>query len=125
MRNHQFHRGKLSIKLHAWYKFFFLYVKPIRYLPVEPAGAFLAVRDIIADEINEHINLYGEDDWQEHLQPSLKACCHVLAYYFFCRATGKKYDEYEAEEFCEEVKKLRVTEALPVAKHFFPVIPTY
>jgi hypothetical protein len=95
----------------------------IRNLSVEPAGAFLAARDIIADEINEHINLYGEEGWQEHFQPSLKACCNVLAQYFFCRATGKKYDEYEAEAFNEEIKKLRVTEALPIAKHFFSCYP--
>ncbi len=98
-------------------------VKVIHNLSVEPAGAFLAARDIIADEINFHISLYGEDNWKEHFQPSLKACCNVLAQYFFCRATGKKYDEYEAEEFNEEVKKLRVTEALPIAKHFFTCYP--
>ena len=92
-------------------------------LSVEPAGAFLAARDIIADEINAHINLHGEDGWRNHFQPALKACCSVLAQYFFCRATGKKYDEYEAEEFTEEIKKLRVTEALPIAKHFFTCYP--
>jgi len=98
-------------------------VKVIHNLSVEPAGAFLAARDIIADEINYHICLYGEENWQEHFQPSLKACCNVLAQYFFCRATGKRYDEYEGEEFNEEVKKLRVTEALPIAKHFFSCYP--
>jgi len=98
-------------------------VNVIRNLSVEPAGAFLATRDIIADEINEHINLYGEEDWQEHFQPSLKACCQVLAQYFFCRVTNKNYDEYGAEAFGEEVKKLRVTEALPIARHFFTCYP--
>jgi hypothetical protein len=98
-------------------------INVIRNLSVEPAGAFLAARDIIADEINEHINLYGEDGWKEHFQPSLKACCNVLAQYFFCRATGKRYDEYEADEFADEIKKLRVTEALPIAKHFFSCYP--
>jgi len=98
-------------------------VKVIHNLSVEPAGAFLAARDIIADEINAHIGLYGEENWKEYFQPSLKTCCNVLAQYFFCRATGKKYDEYEAEEFSEEVKKLRVTEALPIAKHFFTCYP--
>jgi hypothetical protein len=93
-------------------------------LSVEPAGAFMAARDIIADEINEHIKLYAQDDWQQYFNPSLKACCQVLAHYFFCRVTGKKYNEYEAEEFCNEVKKLRVTEALPIAKHFFSFYPS-
>jgi hypothetical protein len=92
-------------------------------LSVEPAGAFLAARDLIADEINRHIGLYGEEHWKEHFQPSLTACCDVLAHYFFCRATGKKYDEVEAGAFTEEVRKLRVTEALPVAKHFFTCYP--
>ncbi|HVV54580.1 MAG TPA: hypothetical protein VHC47_04620 [Mucilaginibacter sp.] len=98
-------------------------VNVIRNLSVEPAGAFLAARNIIADEINEHIRQYGEEDWQVHFQPSLNACCHVLAHYFFCRVTAKRYDEYEAEAFCEEIKKLRVTEALPIAKHFFTCYP--
>jgi hypothetical protein len=92
-------------------------------LSVEPAGAFMAARDLIADEINETIKLHGEEHWKEHFHPSLKTCCHVLAHYFFCRATGKKYNEYEAEEFCTEIKKLRVTEALPIAKHFFTCYP--
>jgi len=92
-------------------------------LSVEPAGAFMTARDIIAEEINEHIKLYGQENWQENFNPSLKACCHVLGHYFFCRVTGKKYNEYKAEEFCNEVKKLRVTEALPISKHFFMHYP--
>ena len=92
-------------------------------LSVEPAGAFMAASDIIADEINETIKIYGEENWKEHFHPSLKACCQVLAHYFFCRATGKKYNEYEAEAFTKEIKKLRVTEALPIAKHFFTCYP--
>ena len=92
-------------------------------LSVEPAGAFMAARDIIADEINEHTRLFGKDDLNKHFNPSLKACCQVLSHYFYCRATGKPYHEYDAEEFCAEVKKLRVTEALPIAKHFFTCYP--
>lgn len=98
-------------------------INVINNLSVEPAGAFMATREIIAEEINEHIKQYGKDDWEANFNPSLKACCQVLAYYFFCRATGKQYNEYEAEEFCAEIKKLRVTEALPIAKHFFTCYP--
>lgn len=98
-------------------------VKVMQNLSVEPAGAFMAARDIIAEEINTHIKTHGEDDWQEHFNPSLNACCQVLAQYFYCRATGKKYNEYEVESFIDEVKKLRVTEALPISKHFFTCYP--
>jgi hypothetical protein len=97
-------------------------VKVIHNLSVEPAGAFMAAREVIADEISEQVKLYG-DEWQQHYNPSLKACCQVLAHYFYCRATGNLYNEYEAEEFTTEIKKLRVTEALPIAKHFFTCYP--
>ncbi|SDG13399.1 hypothetical protein ACRQ5D_17935 [Mucilaginibacter sp. P25] len=99
-------------------------VKVMQNLSVEPAGAFMAARDIIAEEINTHIKTHGEDDWQEHFNPSLNACCQILAQYFYCRATGKKYNEYEVESFMDEVKKLRVTEALPISKHFFTCYPS-
>ena len=98
-------------------------VNVISNLSVEPAGAFMAARDTIAEEINGYIKQYGEAGWEESFNPSLKACCQVLAHYFYCKVTGKKYNEYEAEEFCNEVKKLRVTEALPIAKHFFTCYP--
>jgi len=98
-------------------------VNVIQNLSVEPAGAFMAASDIIADEINATIKMYGEERWKEHFHPSLKACSQLLAHYFFCRATGKKYNEYEAEAFTAEIKKLRVTEALPIAKHFFTCYP--
>ena len=98
-------------------------VNVISNLSVEPAGAFMAARDIIAGEINRHITQYGDDNWEECFNPSLKACCQVLGQYFYCRVTGRQYDEYEAEEFSNEIKKLRVTEALPVAKHFFTCYP--
>lgn len=98
-------------------------VKVARNLSVEPVGAFMAAREIISDEIAKHIELHGQDDWQQYFNPSLTACCHVLAHYFYCRATGKTYNEYEAEEFISETKKLGVTEALPIAKHFFSCYP--
>ncbi|MFD0765204.1 hypothetical protein ACFQZI_10110 [Mucilaginibacter lutimaris] len=98
-------------------------VNVISNLSVEPAGAFMAARDVIADEIAEHVKIYGEDNWKDYFNPSLTACCKVLAYYFYCTATGNVYDEYAAAAFTETIKKLRVTEALPIAKHFFTSYP--
>ncbi len=98
-------------------------VKVMKNLSIEPAGAFMAAREIIADEISECIKTYGEENWQDYFNPSLKACCQLLAHYFYCKATGKPYNEYGAEVFTTEIKKLRVTEALPIAKHFFICYP--
>jgi len=98
-------------------------VKIISNLSIEPAGAFMASRDVIAEEINEHIKLHGEEDWKENFNPSLNACCHILAHYFYCKVTGEKYNEYKAEEFCEQVKQLKVAEAMPIAKYFFTSYP--
>jgi hypothetical protein len=98
-------------------------IKVMQNLAIEPAGAFMAARDIIAEEVNSHIKQFGEDDWQANFNPSLNACCQVLAHYFFCSATGKPYNEYQAEEFVNEIKKMRVTEALPISKHFFHLYP--
>ena len=98
-------------------------VKVMKNLSIEPAGAFMASREIIADEISECVKTYGEENLQDYFNPSLKACCQLLAHYFYCKATGKPYNEYEAEAFTTEIKKLRVTEALPIAKHFFTCYP--
>jgi hypothetical protein len=98
-------------------------VNVIRNLSVEPAGAFMAARDIIADEIKDHITKHGEEDWQQRFNPSLKANCAILAQYFYCRVTGKRYNEYEAEAFTDAVKQLGVLEALPVSRYFFMNYP--
>lgn len=99
-------------------------INVIKNLSVEPAGAFFAAREIIAEEINEHIKKFGAEDWQSTFTPSLTGCCQVLAHYFYCAATGKMYNEYEAEGFVNEIKKMRVTEALPIARYFFRCYPT-
>ena len=98
-------------------------VKVMKNLSVEPAGAFMAAREVIADEIAKHIDQHGEADWEEHFNPSLSACAQVLAQYFYCRASGKPYNEYAAAEFEEQVKLLPVTDALPIAKYFFLSYP--
>jgi hypothetical protein len=98
-------------------------VKVMKNLSVEPAGAFMAARELIADEIAKHIQQHGEANWQEHYNPSLQSCAQVLAQYFYCRATSKPYNEYAAAEFEEQVKQLPVTDALPIAKYFFLSYP--
>lgn len=98
-------------------------VKVMKNLSVEPAGAFMTAREIIADEITRHIEIQGEENWQENFNPSLQCCAQILAQYFYCRVTGKPYNEYAASEFEEQVKLLPVTDALPIARYFFLKYP--
>jgi hypothetical protein len=99
-------------------------VKVMKNLSVEPAGAFMAARDIIAEEINKHIAQHGDANWQETFNPSLQTCSQVLAHYFYSRATGQPYDELLAAQFTEQVEQLPVTQALPIAKYFFLSYPS-
>ncbi|MCC8409779.1 hypothetical protein LJ707_12640 [Mucilaginibacter sp. UR6-1] len=98
-------------------------VKVSNNLAIEPAGAYWAARDIIADEIAAHVKAFGEADWQANFSPALQACGKLLAQYFYCRATGKPYNEYEAAAFIDVINTMKVTEALPIAKHFFTCYP--
>jgi hypothetical protein len=98
-------------------------VKVMKNLSVEPAGAFMASRDIIAEEINKHIALHGDANWQENFNPSLQVCSQVLAHYFYTKVTGQPYDEQMAAEFTCEVEQLPITDALPIAKYFFLSYP--
>ena len=95
----------------------------LKNLSIEPTGAFMAASEVIAAEINQHLQHHGENNTNAEFNPSLKACCQVLAHYFYCHATGQKYDEYKAEEFAQEIKKMKVVEALPVSAHFFYCYP--
>lgn len=88
-------------------------VKVISNLSIEPAGAFLAARDVITEEINNHISQYGED-WKANFNPSLKTCAMLLAHYFYCPVSNNWYNEYQAEAFYDEVIKLPFTDALPI-----------
>lgn len=85
-------------------------VKVTKNLSVEPAGAFMASRDIIAEEINRHIALHGQDNWQESFNPSLHICSQVLAHYFYSRVTAMPYDEELAAQFTQQVEQLPVTQ---------------
>jgi hypothetical protein len=100
-------------------------VKVINNLSIEPAGAFMNARDIIADEINEHIALYDEEDWKNHFQPSISACVKVLAHYFFHPVTGEKYAEHkvENESFLSKIRNIKLIEAFPIARFFFLSYP--
>ncbi|MVN89605.1 hypothetical protein [Mucilaginibacter aquatilis] len=98
-------------------------VKVFKNLSIEPAGAFMAARDIIVEEMTRHAASNNDEDWQQSFTPSLKACSLILANYFYCRATQLPYDEELAEQFATEIEKQPITTILPIAKYFFLSYP--
>jgi hypothetical protein len=122
--NHLYNSDAIPEKININYKGKDIEVSVSRNLAMEPAGAFMAARDAITEEITKHIKQYGEADWQGHFNPSLATCCTILAQYFYCRVSKLPYNEYEVTNFIETIKTMRVTEALPIAKHFFYSYPS-
>lgn len=94
-------------------------IRVIKNLTIEPAGAYLVTRDLIADEVNRHIEKYGEEDWRDKFIPSLKTRIMLLAHYFYCRVTGNLYNEQKAEEFKSEILKMPAQDMLPISSYFF------
>lgn len=98
-------------------------INVISNLSIEPAGAFLECRNIIAEEINLHIKEYGEDDWKENFKPSLQSTAQILANYLYCPTTGLPYDDTKIEAFKLRVLRLSITITAPLAKYFFLKYP--
>lgn len=94
-------------------------IKVLKNLSIAPAGAFMACRDLISDEINKHINIYGEESWEENFVPAINVCAELVGHYLYCEATGLLYNETKAEAFKSEIVKLPVQTVLPIARYFF------
>lgn len=108
-------------------------VDVINNLSIEPAGAFMECRNIIADEINEHRLAYGDKEWDDYFEangkmpidfkPSLNSAALILAHYLYCPTTKLPYNEEKAEAFKREVLKLSIALTIPIAKYFFLSYP--
>lgn len=111
--------GTKKVKQLWWFKTIPNKVKVITNLSIEPAGAYLSSRDIIVEEINKHISIYGEDKWQESFKPGFDVCASVLANYFYCPVTSELWNEQRAADFKSEILKLSIQDAMPIACFFF------
>lgn len=108
-------------------------VRIIDNLSIEPVGAFMVCRDVIADEINAHKKVFGEKEWDDYFEangnipvdykPSVKAGAKILAHYLYCKTTGLPYDEDKANVFEKEILKLSMVLTIPIAKYFFLSYP--
>lgn len=85
-------------------------------LTISPLGALLTTRDIIADEINRHIVIFGEDNWMPNFNPSLRACQNIMAEYLYFKVTGQPYATDCVVAFRDKVKYLPINVVLPITK---------
>lgn len=94
-------------------------VKVAKNLGIEPAGAYMEAKEIIAEEF-KHWDAVKEE-LGDHIEfsPSIHSLCRVLSLYLYTRSTGEKFNSQRAAEFDEVTKQLSITKALPIARFFF------
>ncbi len=86
-------------------------------------GAVMEARELMTTEILRHQQTYG-DTWREHLNPDLRTCGLILAHFLYNRAYPKHVPtEIDIQQFFDVVKWLPITEAAPLARHFFLSYP--
>lgn len=106
-------------------------------LSIEPAGAYFEAVELIKSEYdkwdkakkyimeqaekNELIGL--EYDNAVDFNPSIEAQIRLLSLYLHGPATGQRFNTQKIIEFDEVIRKMPITEALPIARHFFLSYP--
>lgn len=89
-------------------------------LKIQPAGAAMEAEEVIKEEIQIYEN--AKKAFGDHLvfNPSANSLLHILALYFYCPATGEKFNPQRVIEFANDViRKMPVKQALPIAWFFF------
>jgi hypothetical protein len=86
-------------------------------------GAVMEARELMSTEIMRHQQTYG-DSWREHLNPDLRTCGLILTHFLYNRAyPGHVPSAIDIQQFFDVVKWLPITDAAPLARHFFLSYP--
>lgn len=86
-------------------------------------GAVMEARELMTTEILRHQQTYG-DTWREHLNPDLHTCGLILTHFLYNRAySGHVPSAMDIQQFFDVVKWLPITDAAPLARHFFLSYP--
>lgn len=98
-------------------------VKVISNLGIEPAGAYMEAKELIKSEYEEWDRIKKWHGDHIEFSPSIHSLCKLLALYFYCPATGEKFNTIKANEFQSAIRQLQITKALPIARYFFLKYP--
>ncbi|MDB5154663.1 MAG: hypothetical protein JWR54_3414 [Mucilaginibacter sp.] len=94
----------------------------LKRMGIEPAGAFLTSRNIIADEIKRSRQEWGEDQWQDNFTPSYEVICRVVDQFLYCPVTKTLWEEQIVKNTRLSLN-LSVPEVMYIGKHFFNAYP--
>lgn len=92
-------------------------------LGISPAGAYLEAKELIKKEYELWERVKKEFGEQIEFNPSIAAQIRLLSLYFYVPATGNKFNTLKVIEFDEVIKRMPITDALPIARHFFLSYP--
>lgn len=94
-------------------------VPVISNLGIAPAGAYLEAKQLIKKEYERWEKVKEQYSEEIEFNPSIEAQIRLLSLYFYVPATGNKFNTLKVIEFDEVIKKLPITQALPIARYFF------
>lgn len=94
-------------------------VKVAKNLGIEPGGAYMEAKEIIAEEFKEWEKVKAELGDHIEFSPSIHSLCRVLSLYLYSKAMDQKFSPQRAAEFDEITKQLPIDKALPIARFFF------
>lgn len=85
---------------------------------LEPVGAFMAVHDIIAEEVNRCQKDGVEMDFTHRIP-------EILANYFYVPYTGDLYsdEKVESDDYMEAIMSIKLVDAVPIGNFFFRKFP--
>lgn len=88
-------------------------------LGIAPAGAYLEAKELIKKEGERWERVKEQYGADIEFNPSIAAQIRLLSLYFYTPVTGNKFNTLRVAEFDEVIKKLPITQALPIARYFF------
>lgn len=86
---------------------------------IQPYGAYAEAKEVINSEVKEWERVKKEYGRDIEFNPSVNSLIRILALYFYCPATGERFNPVKVSKFEEVVKQIPVTEGLAIARAFF------
>lgn len=98
-------------------------IQVISNLWIAPAGAYMEAKEVISADMKEWQEQNPQAKDLSDYKPKPESYLHILSLYFYCPATGEKFNSARAAAFQSVVRKCLIDDVLPIARHFFLKYP--